>query len=88
MCIRDRLNGAPGSPMLKVVTARINGGDFTPNFLMRLMAKDLAYAQHEGETRGVKLETAGTALKLFERAIEQGYGERDLAAVVESLRRS
>jgi 3-hydroxyisobutyrate dehydrogenase len=82
------LNGAPGSPMLKVVTARINGGDFTPNFLMRLMAKDLAYAQHEGETRGVKLETAATALKLFERAIEQGYGERDLAAVVESLRRS
>jgi 3-hydroxyisobutyrate dehydrogenase len=82
------LNGAPGSPMLKVITARINGGDFTPNFLMRLMAKDLVYAQHEGETRGVKLETAATALKLFERAIDQGYGERDLAAVVESLRRS
>jgi len=24
------LNGAPGSPMLKVITARINGGDFAP----------------------------------------------------------
>jgi 3-hydroxyisobutyrate dehydrogenase len=82
------LNGAPGSPMLKVVTARINGGDFTPNFLMRLMAKDLTYAQHEGALRGVPMETAASALQVFERAIAEGYGERDLSAVVESLRRS
>jgi 3-hydroxyisobutyrate dehydrogenase len=82
------LNGAPGSPMLKVVTARINGGDYTPNFLLRLMAKDLTYARHEGELRGVPLETASTALQIFERAISEGYGERDLAAVVETLRRS
>ena len=55
---------------------------------MRLMAKDLTYARNEGESRGVKLQTATTALQVFERAIAQGYGERDLAAVVESLRRS
>jgi len=82
------LSGAPGSPMLKVVTSRINGGDFTPNFLMRLMAKDLTYARHEGALRGVSLDTAGAALQTFERAISEGYGEQDLAAVVESLRRS
>jgi 3-hydroxyisobutyrate dehydrogenase len=74
--------------MVKVVTSRINGGDYTPNFLMRLMAKDLAYAHHEGAVRGVDLETATTAYKAFQRAISQGYGERDLSAVVESLRRS
>jgi 3-hydroxyisobutyrate dehydrogenase len=82
------LNGAPGSPMLKVVTSRINAGDFEPNFLMRLMAKDLTYARHEGALRGVALDTAGAALQTFERAIGEGYGERDLSAVVESLRRS
>ena len=69
-------------------SARINGGDFTPNFLMRLMAKDLTYAQHEGALRGVPLETAASALEVFERAIADGYGDRDLSAVVESLRRS
>jgi 3-hydroxyisobutyrate dehydrogenase len=82
------LNGAPGSPMLKVVTARINGGDYTPNFLLRLMAKDLIYARNEGAQRGVPLETAATALQIFERAIADGHGEQDLAAVVETLRRS
>jgi 3-hydroxyisobutyrate dehydrogenase len=82
------LNGAPGSPMLKVVTSRINAGDFEPNFFMRLMAKDLTYARHEGQLRGVSLDTAGTALQTFERAIAEGYGDRDLSAVVESLRRS
>jgi 3-hydroxyisobutyrate dehydrogenase len=82
------LNGAPGSPMVKTITGRINSGDYTPNFVMRLMAKDLAYAHHEGAQRGVALDTASTALHTFEKAIAQGYGERDLAAVVESLRRS
>ncbi len=82
------LNGAAGSSMLRVVSARINGGDFTPNFLLRLMAKDLTYARHEGALRGVMLDTAASALQVYERAIADGYGDRDLSAVVESLRRS
>jgi 3-hydroxyisobutyrate dehydrogenase len=61
--------------------------DFTPNFLLRLMAKDLGYAIQEGKTNATELEIAGAALKLFQKAIAAGYGDKDMSAVVESLRR-
>ena len=80
------LEGAPGSPLVKTVTARMNAGDFTPNFLLKLMAKDLSYATKEGEARGAPLVTAPAALTLLQHAIEAGHGERDMSAVIESLR--
>ena len=36
--------GAPGSPLVKTLSARMTARDYTPNFLLRLMAKDLTYA--------------------------------------------
>src|SRR5207248_5512648 len=62
--------GVPGSPMLKRVAARVASGDFTPPFLMRLMAKDGTYALQEAEHVRVKLPTAAAALAKFERAID------------------
>ena len=73
--------GVPGSPMLKRVAARLASGDFTPHFLMRLMAKDVTYALHEAEHVGLKLPTAAAALAEFQRAIEEGQGEEDFTAV-------
>jgi 3-hydroxyisobutyrate dehydrogenase len=77
--------GAPGSPMIKLMTTRANSGDFTPNFLLRLMAKDLAYASEEGTRHGVNLQTAKAAHAVFQNAVAAGYGEQDLSAVIESL---
>jgi 3-hydroxyisobutyrate dehydrogenase len=34
-------NGAPGSPLMKTLLSRVNAGDYTPNFRLSLMAKDL-----------------------------------------------
>jgi 3-hydroxyisobutyrate dehydrogenase-like beta-hydroxyacid dehydrogenase len=62
--------------------------DFTPNFLLRLMAKDLGYAIKEGEKLSVKLVTAKAALEDFQKAIATGHGEKDIAAVVEPFRKS
>jgi 3-hydroxyisobutyrate dehydrogenase len=76
-------NGAPGSPLVKAVSARMTARDFhAPHFLLRLMAKDLSYAIHEAGT----LATAEAALALFRRAVEQGHGEKDIAALIESYR--
>src|SRR5258705_9277890 len=77
--------GAPGSPMIKLMTTRANSGDFTPNFLLRLMVKDLAYASEEGARHGVNLQTAKAAHAVFQNAVTAGYGEQDLSAVIESL---
>ena len=80
--------GAPGSPLVKAVSARMTTPDFTPNFLLRLMAKDLGYAIQEGGKLSVELLTAGAALNEFQKAIAAGHGEKDIAAVVEPFRKS
>jgi 3-hydroxyisobutyrate dehydrogenase len=78
--------GAPGSPLVKTVADRMTAADYTPNFLLRLMAKDLGYAIGEGGTLAVDLRTARAALEEFQTAIATGHGEQDFAAVVEPLR--
>lgn len=80
--------GAPGSPLVKAVALRMTARDFTPNFLLRLMAKDLGYAIQEGDGLSVELATAVAALKDFQNGIAAGHGDKDIAAVVEPLRKS
>ena len=79
-------NGAPGSPLITAISARMTSEDYTVNFLLRLLSKDLAYAHAAAEQRGVELTTAASARKLFDRAAAAGYGEKDMSAVVEVLR--
>jgi len=78
--------GAPGSPMVKILAARMSQKDYDTNFRLDLMAKDLTYAHAESLRAGVALATGLAALKTFEKAAEQGYGACDLSAVVEALR--
>jgi 3-hydroxyisobutyrate dehydrogenase len=71
-------NGAPGSPLVKLLSGRMLAKDYTPNFLMRLMAKDLRYALNQSGS-----EMIAAALRNFDCAIEAGLGEKDFSAVVE-----
>ena len=77
---------APGSPVLKTVLPRMTSRDFTPNFRLALMAKDLAYSLKEGERLGVDLSLVASALDAFNQAISAGKGDDDFSAVVEPLR--
>jgi 3-hydroxyisobutyrate dehydrogenase len=79
-------NGAPGSPLLRNLSKRMVAREYSPNFALKLMAKDLSYAIAEGRRHGLPIETAQAALGLFRGAVEKGLGEQDLSAVVESLR--
>lgn len=79
-------NGAPGSGLVQRIAERAAAENFTPNFLLRLMAKDLGYALNEASQRGIELQTAESALAVFQHAIDKGYGEKDVSAVVKSLR--
>ena len=80
--------GAPGSPLFKMLSVRMTTPDYTPNFLLRLMAKDLTYACNESQQYSVDLTTAAAALEVFQRAIDAGHGEKDMAAVIEPLRQN
>lgn len=73
--------GAPGSGIIKRVVERIMANDYTPNFALRWMAKDLSYAVSQAAENGVTLETAVAALSVFDRAMARGHGDEDFSAV-------
>lgn len=78
-------NGAPGSPLVKTVGARMMAGDYSVNFMMSLMRKDVDYAFEEARRHGVNLTMAAATRELFDRAMAAGLGEQDFAAVAESV---
>jgi 3-hydroxyisobutyrate dehydrogenase len=80
-------HGAPGSPLVRTIADRITAADYSPNFFLKLMAKDLGYAVLEGRGLSVDLATASAALRDFQNGIDSGLGESDMAAVVEPLRK-
>jgi 3-hydroxyisobutyrate dehydrogenase len=80
------LEGAAASPVTKVVAGRMVAEDFTPHFLLRLMAKDLGYAIREAAQRDVVLQTAQTALRRFRASVATGHGDEDMAAIVKAVR--
>ena len=90
---RDRavqaiINGSPGSPVIKTLAGRILADDFSPNFYLHLLAKDMGYAIAEGQSRGVPMTTATTAPDMLRGAMANGDGDRDMAAVVQQFRES
>lgn len=82
------INGAPGSGIVKRASDSVSANDFTPNFPLRLMAKDLSYAIDEASKRGRTLQTAASALAVFKEAIAKGYGDQDFSAVIKSQQRN
>jgi 3-hydroxyisobutyrate dehydrogenase len=78
--------GAPGSPIVKTLSGRMLAPEDQPHFLLKLMAKDLRFAIEEAKHYSLHLTTGEAALEVFGRAIESGFGEHDIAAVVEPFR--
>lgn len=80
--------GAPGSGILTTMADRMTRRTYEVNFLLRLMAKDLRYARAAAAQQGIELSTVEPALAMFDKADQQGQGERDMSAVVEVVRRN
>lgn len=73
--------GAPGSGIVKRVADRAATNDFTPNFALHWMAKDLSYALRNAADKGINLQTAAAALSIFQQALAEGHGDEDFSAV-------
>jgi len=86
--VRILTEGAPGSGIVKRVAAQlgVEGGD--PNFAVRLMAKDLAYAVKEASGKRIQLQTGASALEIFKQAVASGHGDEDFSAVTKVFRRT
>src|SRR5258708_21657752 len=79
-------SGAPGSPLIGAMSARMVSPNYSVNFLLSLMTKDLLYAQNEAARNNVDLKTAEVARSLFEAPIAQGLGNEDMSSVIQPLR--
>ncbi len=79
------LNGAPGSPVIKMLATRHGKKDYTPNFQLRLLAKDLTYAIDEAKKLGLDLVTAKAAVGTLNAGIAQTLGEQDMASILQFL---
>jgi 3-hydroxyisobutyrate dehydrogenase len=79
--------GAPGSPLVKALSKRMTSRDYTPNFMLKLMKKDLQYAIEEAGRHSMSLATAAAALGTMSKAEEAGNGDKDFSSVVELLRK-
>ncbi len=78
--------GAPGSGILNTMADRMTQRTYEVNFLLRLMAKDVRYAETAAAQRGLSLSMAEPAEAIFDKAQEQGHGAQDMSAVVEAIR--
>jgi 3-hydroxyisobutyrate dehydrogenase len=78
-------SGAPGSPMVKTLSARMTAHQYTPNFLLRLMAKDLDYAMREAKEVSMELPTAAAAVNSLRQAMPD-HADQDMSSVIEIYR--
>ena len=80
-------NGAVNSNMVKGKLPRMIERRYDdPDFILKWMQKDVRYALQLGEQRGFTLKTVQAAAEVLKAAGDKGYGEKDMAVVVEGTR--
>lgn len=87
-CLAVLENSALASPLIKRIVSAMKTNDYTPNFPLKLMTKDLKYAIAEAKNAGASLRTAAPALEVFQHASNEGLGDLDFSAVVKSFAQS
>ena len=80
--VLDVLTDLPVTSPAAARAARvIAAGDFTPNFPVRLVVKDLGYLLDIGEGTSAGAPMSRAALTTYVAAQEHGHGNHDLTAV-------
>jgi 3-hydroxyisobutyrate dehydrogenase len=74
-------NGSGGSPVVRGKAAQISDRDFTPNFALHLLHKDLGYALEEAGKHDAPLPTTAITREFYRMAMMQGLGDLDFAAI-------
>jgi len=76
------LNGSAGSKQAELKGRKIIENDFSNQFSLALMLKDLKLASSLSDATGVPTPMLAIAKSLFQAGFAQGHGEEDLSAVV------
>jgi 3-hydroxyisobutyrate dehydrogenase-like beta-hydroxyacid dehydrogenase len=78
-------NSAVACPLFKAKGAAIASGDFSKNFSVDLIFKDLALLLAAADKLGVPLPLTAEAHEAFSGARTRGYGDEDMAAVIKVI---
>ena len=78
-------NSAVACPLFKVKGAAIATGDFSKNFSVDLISKDLNLLLEAADRLGVPLPLTAAAREAFSQARSMGFGDEDMAAVIKVL---
>ena len=78
-------NSAVSCPLFKVKGAAIGNGDFSKNFSVDLICKDLTLLLEAADRLGVPLALTTAAREAFSEARAMGCGDEDMAAVIKVL---
>lgn len=80
------LDGAPmGSPYAQLKGKAMLEHSYEPAFPLRLATKDASLVVEAAKANGLDPEVLGAVRALYERAVAEGHGDEDMAAVHESL---
>jgi len=83
----DAIEGGPiGTPYAKLKGPMMVERSYEPSFALDLALKDLRLELEAAREDGVELHVAEVVAAELERASELGYGDADMAAVIEAVR--
>ncbi len=78
-------NSAAKSGMIEFKAPFVLRRDFTPNFSVKWMHKDIGLMLESGKELGVPLFLTGITQQLFQNAISHGFGEEDICSSIKPL---
>ncbi len=73
------------SPVYDMKTPKMVSGNFTAQFPLRLLVKDLNYISRTAGETGAKIPVHSSVRDLFSAANDKGYGELDFSAIFKFL---
>ena len=71
------------SPAAKLAAESMQARKFSPLFPIELVEKDFAYILETALTHGAKVPLAGAVQKVFNKAIEKGFGKDNITGVAQ-----
>lgn len=78
-------SGATDSPLYRLKGAAIQAGNFTSNFALDLLLKDLDLVLQAGRHSGAYLPVAAATREAASAARARGHGDQDMAALIRLL---
>jgi 3-hydroxyisobutyrate dehydrogenase len=83
----ETIDGGPTGPQYaQLKGAAMIAGEYPTAFALSLTRKDVGLVLEAAESHGFDAPLARTIAELFDRAIEAGHGDADMAAVIEAYR--